>query len=603
MGLFGKRAGIRKAAPVVDPCVPWGGGLIEFYGNLIGLRILVSNGAWAAGQEAGSVAMPDILLVQPPIRDFYLTAKRTIPYGLACIESALLESGFSVEILDCLATSKSRAIALPPEMAYLEPYCGKPDISPFALFHKFKHFGWSFDRIGEAAAKSKPFLVGISSLFTAYGEEALRTAAVVREFCPDCRIVVGGHHATAMPERVMECAAVDYAIRGDGEAAMPALAKALRMGGSLDDVPGIVQRKPGGGLRIAEPALMADLERYLPSDRSRFSTAYYGRKGKGAIVVVASRGCPLQCTYCCLGALSHAIYRRRSVEGVLREIARAAETREVGFIDFEDENISLDRNWFLKLLRAVGDLFGGTAPELRAMNGLLPTTLDDEVIHAMKEAGFKTLNLSLASTSPRQLKEFKRPNAVAAFDCALRSAERHGLDAVGYIIAASPGQSARDSLADLLFLASRRVLAGVSIYYPAPGSEDFAKCASAGILPEKLALMRSTAFPVSDVTSRDEAVTLLRLGRILNFMKAIADRGDDPWRDVETGRTQTPPDGSDRPGVGRYLLARFLLDGVIRGMTPDGRIFEHRCSTELTREFAQGLRETPIRGPLGRVHL
>ena len=44
--------------------------------------------------------MTDILLIQPPIRDFYLTAKRTIPYGLACLAGILREAGLSVEILD-----------------------------------------------------------------------------------------------------------------------------------------------------------------------------------------------------------------------------------------------------------------------------------------------------------------------------------------------------------------------------------------------------------------------------------------------------------------------------------------------------------------------
>ena len=66
--------------------------------------------------------MPDILLIQPPVRDFYLTAKRTIPYGLTCIASALMDSGFSVAILDGLATSKSRVCKLPDEMSYLHPY-------------------------------------------------------------------------------------------------------------------------------------------------------------------------------------------------------------------------------------------------------------------------------------------------------------------------------------------------------------------------------------------------------------------------------------------------------------------------------------------------
>jgi len=95
--------------------------------------------------------MPDVLLVQPPIRDFYLTAKRTIPYGLASIAAALVAQGFSVEILDALATSKSRPAALPAEMSDLEQFYGRPDLSPFALFNRFRHFGSSFETIGRKA--------------------------------------------------------------------------------------------------------------------------------------------------------------------------------------------------------------------------------------------------------------------------------------------------------------------------------------------------------------------------------------------------------------------------------------------------------------------
>ena len=68
--------------------------------------------------------MTDILLIQPPVRDFYTTAKRSIPYGLACIAASLLKHGFSVEILDSLATPKSRNIPQPAEMGYLSKYYG-----------------------------------------------------------------------------------------------------------------------------------------------------------------------------------------------------------------------------------------------------------------------------------------------------------------------------------------------------------------------------------------------------------------------------------------------------------------------------------------------
>jgi len=105
--------------------------------------------------------MPDIVLVQPPIEDFFLTAKRTIPYGLACIAASLEEQGFSVAIIDALATNKSKIIPWPQEMAYLAQHYGKPDASPFALFHHYKHFGFSFVHLGQLVQQSGAFLVAL----------------------------------------------------------------------------------------------------------------------------------------------------------------------------------------------------------------------------------------------------------------------------------------------------------------------------------------------------------------------------------------------------------------------------------------------------------
>jgi hypothetical protein len=126
---------------------------IEYRESSIKYQILPAT----RNQKPETNPMVDILLIQPPIRDFYLTAKRTIPYGLACIASALMDSGFAVSILDGLATSKSRIRDLPEELSYLQPYYGRPDRSPFALFHHFRHYGYSFDTIGKKAGESGAF--------------------------------------------------------------------------------------------------------------------------------------------------------------------------------------------------------------------------------------------------------------------------------------------------------------------------------------------------------------------------------------------------------------------------------------------------------------
>jgi len=530
--------------------------------------------------------MVDILLIQPPVRDFYLTKKRTIPYGLTGIAAALIKEGFSVEILDGLATSKSRCIDWPMEMEYLKKFYGRPDMSPFGLFHNFRHYGYSYEFIGKCIRDANPAVVGISSLFTAYCDQAHRVADIAKSIFPNCPTVFGGHHPTAMPGKVMESPSVDFVLRGEGEVSMPLLAGALKSGTSIEKIPGIVFRGSDDTLHISEPAVMEEPDQFPLPAFHLVKHGFYRRGKRPGAVIVTSRGCPMQCTYCCVGSASWNRYRRRSVESVMKEIENAVENYNAGFIDFEDENISLNKKWFLELLYRIRSEFGGFDLELRAMNGLFPPSLDADVVTAMQKAGFKTLNLSLGTIDKVQLKQFKRPDVIRSFEMALDLAAHNKMDAVGYIIAGAPGQKAVDTISDLVFLAGKKVLAGLSVYYPAPDSMDFALCEKLDILPSSLGLMRSAALPLSHITSRTQAVTLLRLSRIVNFMKALVGQGI-AIPSPEAFTMENPPD--DRKMAGQKLLQWFLHDGRIRGITPDGRIYAHTIDEDLSRMFIDRL--------------
>jgi radical SAM superfamily enzyme YgiQ (UPF0313 family) len=535
----------------------------------------------------------DIVLIQPPIRDFYLTAKRTFPYGLACIGAALREEGYTVTLTDALATSKSRPLDLPPEMDYLEEYYGREDRSPFCLFHRYRHYGYAFEHVARLAAASQAFLIGIASLFTAYSQEALETARAVRAACPQASIVLGGHHPTALPRDVMDCEAVDFVIRGEGEAALPKLAAALQKNTSLEGVPGLVFRKENGELHIAEPALTADLDSSPPPAIDLVRRSFYQRSRRGSAVVVTSRGCPMGCSYCVLGSDIFP-YRRRSVCAVMAEIETAVDQWGAGFIDFEDENLSLERKWFTELLARIRRRYGRRL-ELRAMNGLFPPSLDAGLIATMQSAGFRTLNLSLGTRSAAQQQQFRRPDVHRSFENAVSSAHRLGMQSVGYVIAAAPGQRAQDSLADLLYLANKPVLAAVSIFYPAPGSRDYDRCREKGLLPPRASLMRSSALPVEDVTTRLQSITLLRLSRLLNFMKRLIRMGEAIPRPQALAADSQVPVGN-RGELGKRLLAAWRHDGRIRGVSPEGKVFDQTVDARLSQRFLAKLSIEKIRG-------
>jgi radical SAM superfamily enzyme YgiQ (UPF0313 family) len=284
------------------------------------------------------------------------------------------------------------------------------------------------------------------------------------------------------------------------------------------------------------------------------------------------------------------------VPEVLDEIEWTVTRHGAGFIDFEDENLSLDRGWFLEILDGLMQRFGAQALELRAMNGLFPPSLDAAVLAAMHRAGFRTLNLSLGSSHPHQLRRFRRADVRADFDRVLARAEELGMNAVGYIIVGAPGQQPEDSVDDLLFLSERRVLAGVSVFYPAPGSRDFDTCRELGLLPDRLGGLRASALPIDHTTRREESATLLRLGRVLNFMKHLLDAGQALPPPSQAGLAGIDP--ANRMEAGRRLLAAFLADGRVRGLTPEGGIYDHGVSPKLAGRFLRGLQTRTLKGTI-----
>jgi len=279
----------------------------------------------------------------------------------------------------------------------------------------------------------------------------------------------------------------------------------------------------------------------------------------------------------------------------MEEIAHAAKNRKIGLIDFEDENVALDRPWFAELLHAIKRYFEPRVPELRAMNGLFPAALDQKTVALMQTAGFRELNLSLGTCDPRQARRFRRPDLVAAFDRALGWAAQLGMTVVGYLIAGAPGQDPRSSLNDLLFLAPRRALAGLSVYYPAPDSLDFDACANDGLLPSSPRGWRSTALPIDHTTRRLESATLLRLARILNFMKQCVDEQENHPFPAPRPYDGRPLSGS-RDAIGRHLLSWFLDDGIVRGVHPNGEVFAQPTASWMTRSFWEGLKSLNIKG-------
>jgi radical SAM superfamily enzyme YgiQ (UPF0313 family) len=515
--------------------------------------------------------MVDILLIQPCIRDFYFTKKRSIPYGLMCLSSALQQSKFSVEILDCLATNKSRVVPMPQEIqsVYNDFYTNE-DTLPWALFHTYKEYGLHEREIRNRIQNSGAKIVGIASLFTPYCQESYRMASLVREILPDAVIIFGGHHATALPQHVLENSCADFCLRGEAEESFPLLVQRIFKNQSVDDVPGIAYRQADHSYYIQPATYISDYSYPILPDFANMDHVFYQRYKKNCAVITTSRGCPLSCSYCCVNR--HTVpFRQRTVESVIKELNFVVQNYHAHFIDFEDENISFHKNWFHQLLHQIMGKYGDSL-ELRAMNGLYPPTLDEQTILLMKKAGFRELNLALVTTSALQLQYFQRANVQFYLERAIQYAHSIGMSTVSYIIVGAPHQNPYESLEDLIYLAKLPTIIGTSVYYPAPNSKDYEYCKEQNLLPKDISSYRSTAIPINHTTTKLQSVTLLRLSRITNYIKSL--QPDNIIRIMDWKEK---------------FLIYFFQNKRIPGMNKQGILYDHAVDGNLVEKYVDAL--------------
>jgi radical SAM superfamily enzyme YgiQ (UPF0313 family) len=462
-----------------------------------------------------------ILLIQPPIQDFYQTSIRTQPIGLAYLAASLQAHGHEVEILDC-QTKKKMTIIIPPELSYLKDFYPFDDRSPFKLYSGYYHFGMSWDEIKRKIEESKADVFGISSSFTPYHGEVLEIARIIKEWDKRKIVVMGGSHVSCDPEGVLKSPSVDYAVMGEGEIRFPLLLEEIeeRGGGKIEEIDGIGYRI-NGEIKINPLAtVIQDLDSLPHPARELLDLDRYRMKKKRSTVIITSRGCPHGCAYCSTHLVMGSSFRTRSPEEILHEMIECREKYGIQIFDIEDDNFTFDQERAKRLMHLIIAAFGEGELELSAMNGVSFSSLDGELLRLMKKAGFHTVNLSYVSVDPSTQERMNRPKEGIGFDKILERPEGVGLNVIVYAILGMPGQTIEEMVDTMIYLMSKRVLIGPSIYYPTPGTPLFDRCKEKGVLPTHFSQWRSSAFPVeTEDFNRLDLLTLFRLARVINFVK------------------------------------------------------------------------------------
>jgi radical SAM superfamily enzyme YgiQ (UPF0313 family) len=492
------------------------------------------------------------LLIQPPIQDFYDTDVRLQPIGLCYLKAAVTRHMPDVDVVirDYHRGCGRHTVAVPKELRYLTDYYPVADKSPFSTFHQYYHFGKPFGEIEAEIADIRPDVVGISSLFTPYYREVLEVAARVKKRL-DVPVIVGGSHASAVPESLLSSPNVDYVIRGEGEKAFVDFLRYLNGQKRIEEVPNLGYKRNTDFVFNAIGDNFPIDELPLP-DLSDFSPANYALAEKPMTFMITSRSCPHKCSFCSVHTTFGTDYRRRSLDNVIEEI----ELRyQQGYraIDFEDDNLTYYKSTFKELCRRLIGRFPNREMQFVAMNGISYLSLDDELLELMFHAGFSHLNLALVSSDKTVRETTKRPHTLESYLKVVHKAHALGFKIVSYQILGLPNESLESMIQTLGFNARLPVLLGASPFYRTPASPIARGC---HLTEEDYVKARLTAMALeteNDGFRREDIYTLFITTRIINFLKGLGLAGS---ADLDTLLDRTWPDARTRIGFEVLRLLR-----------------------------------------------
>ena len=338
------------------------------------------------------------------------------------------------------------------------------------------------ERLQAMVREYDPDAVGFS-VVTNQWPLARKVAAWVRQ-ATAAPMVCGGIHATVAAGQVLESGLFDYVMTGECDTAFLEFVNTIEQGHDPSAIGNLGYLKEGA-VHLNPVRPFPDLAALPIKDYGIFDFQKLIDEKNGWVGLMASRGCPFQCTYC----FNHIIVKKYRAEldcgfsglnyirhvpvsALIAEIAYLIENyKNIKMFIFDDDLFTFNADYLIEFCEAYKNVC-----RIPFVVNAHVHYFDPKRARALAEAGCRIVKFGLESGSPRVRKEIMRrhPSNRDIVD-AIAYAKDEGMHTSCFIMIGLPGETTENVMETVDLLA--RAKPGRfrwTFFYPFPGTEAYA---------------------------------------------------------------------------------------------------------------------------------
>ncbi len=336
--------------------------------------------------------------------------------------------------------------------------------------------GHTLGELTEAIQKENPDVVCFSAM-TCQIRNVLAVAEELKRINPSLKIVIGGSHISSTKEEVFNFSEnVDFLIYGEGENSLYNLVNALEKNLSVGDIDGLIYKKNEGVRVNKPPELIRNLDE-LPFPNLDFIDikkydSYYARS-LPLTSLIASRGCPFNCTFCDAYATHGKILRFRTPKNIVDEMEYDYRKYKIKQFMIKDSTFTVNKKWIYDI-----------CSEIKNRNLKIDWTcntrvdmVDESLLKIMKKSGCYMIMFGIESGSQKVLDMLRKGITIQQIRDTIYLRKKAGLETTGYFMVGNPGETEEDAQKTVRFskeLGLDMATFGVTVAYPGTELYDWA---------------------------------------------------------------------------------------------------------------------------------